>query len=601
MTASLFHAFPLFGLNKAKIALFASLSVAAALLEGFGMAMFLPVLEFVEKGSDTGLLAANSEMWRRLLKAYAMLGVEANLATLLAVAVGLMLLRVVAIYARQTYIGWLRQHIQHSIRSTLFAAYMAMDYGSFIRLSSGGMINVLTTETQYAAGSFASLFALFANGAVVAGFVVILLWLSWPLTLLAVVFLGLSGLAVGYYVRNTRSNSHAATDANRRFSTLALERLGAFRLIKLTTQGLREAAAVRAASDEVRRQFFWLARAGASVDLIMEPMALLSGGVILYVAVSNLGLSLAEVGIFIMILLRLLPLAKETMKSRQTYHASAGSLAAVINGHAEALAQREVRGGQQMFGGLRQGIRFEHVEFRHPGSRVAALQDICLDIPAGRVTALVGPSGAGKSTLAELIPGLRWPQQGRILYDGQDGAELDSASLRRRIAFVSQDAAILDETVAANLRFVRPEATDDQLWNALEQAQAAEFVRAMDAGLQTLLGERGTRLSGGQKQRLSLARALLQESDILVLDEPTSALDSETEEGIQKALAEIRTKGCATVVIIAHRLSTIRDADRIVVLMGGRIVEQGSHEQLVISEDWYARVSGMQINPVPLS
>jgi subfamily B ATP-binding cassette protein MsbA len=597
VTPNLLAAFPLFGLNKSRIALFAMLSVGAALLEGFGMAMFLPVLEYVEKGRDLGLLQANSEMWRRLLKAYAMLGVEANLATLLAAAVGLMLLRVVVIYARQTYIGWLRQHIQHSIRSALFAAYMAMDYGSFIRLSSGSMINVLTTETQYAAGSFAALFALFANGVVVAGFVVILLWLSWPLTLLAVVFLGLSGLAVGYYVRNTRSNSHVASDANRRFSSLALERLGAFRLIKLTTQGPREALRVRAASDEVRRQFYWLARAGASVDLIMEPMALLSGGVILYVAVSNLGLSLAEVGIFVMILLRLLPLAKETMKSRQTFHASAGSLAAVIGGHANALAQREAGGGQRQFDGLRQAIRFEQVSFSHPGSQVYALQDISLEIPAGRVTALVGPSGAGKSTLAELIPALRRPLEGRVLYDGQDGAEFDVASLRRRIAFVSQDAAILDDTVAKNLRFVRPEATDDQLWNALDGAQAAGFVRAMDAGLQTILGERGTRLSGGQKQRLSLARALLQESSILVLDEPTSALDSETEEGIQRALAELRTQGRVTIVIIAHRLSTIRDADQIVVLMDGRIVEQGSHEQLMISEDWYARISGIQIEP----
>lgn len=593
------HAFPLFGLTKARIALFAALSVAAALLEGFGMAMFLPVLEYVEKGHDVALLAAGSEMWRRLLKAYAFIGIDANLGTLLGVAVGLMLLRVVAIYARQIYIGWLRQHIQHSIRSQLFDAYMGMDYGSFIRLSSGGLINVLTTETQYAAGSFASLFAVFANGTVVAGFVLILLWLSWPLTLLAVVFLGLSGLAVGYHVRNTRSNSHAATDANRRFSSLALERLGAFRLIKLTTQGSREAGRVRIASDEVRKQFYWLTRAAASVDLIMEPMALLSGGVILYVAVSNLGLSLAEVGIFVMILLRLLPLAKETMKSRQTYHSSAGSLAAVISGHAEALSQREAWGGQRQFQGLRQGIQFANVSFFHPGSQAAALQDVCLEIPVGRVTALVGPSGAGKSTLAELIPGLRRPQQGQVLYDGHAAAEFDLASLRRRIAFVSQDAAILDETVAENLRFVRPDATDDQLWDALARAQAADFVRAMDLGLQTVLGERGTRLSGGQKQRLSLARALLQESSVLVLDEPTSALDSETEVGIQKALADLRAQGGVTIVIIAHRLSTIRDADQIVVLMDGRVVEQGSHMQLMISEDWYARVSGIQIERGP--
>ncbi len=596
MTDGSRRSLPLFGLTYGRIALFAGLSIAAAMLEGFGMAMFLPVLEYVEKGRDAAVLAATSDMWRRLLEAYAIFGIKVNLASLLIVAVGLMLLRVVAIYARQVYLGWLRQHIQHSTRSKLFDAYMAMEYGAFQRLSSGGLINVLTTESNFAAGSFAALFAMVANIAVVLGFVVILLWLSWPLTLLAIAFLGASGVAVAFFVRNTRRTSHAATEANGRYSQVALERLGAFRLVKLTANSVREADRVRHASGEVRNQFYRLTRAAASVDLIMEPMALLSGGVILYVAVSNLGLSLAEVGLFVMILLRLLPLAKEAMKSRQTYHACAGSLSAVINSHADALAGRELSGQGKAFRRLTKSISFKNASFSYPGAQTPTLHDLSLDIPAGKVTALVGPSGAGKTTLADMIPRLRIPQQGRILYDGMDGAEFDLASLRRGIAFVSQDAAVLDDTVAENLRFVRPDATEAQLWDALGRAQAADFVRSLDHGIETRLGERGTRLSGGQKQRLSLARALLQESSVLALDEPTSALDSETERDIQKALDDLRANGEVTIVIIAHRLSTIRNADQIVVLMEGKVVEQGNHQQLMISEDWYSRVSGIQVS-----
>lgn len=198
--------------------------------------------------------------------------------------------------------------------------------------------------------------------------------------------------------------------------------------------------------------------------------------------------------------------------------------------------------------------------------------------------------------MADLIPSLHAPIEGRVLFDGIDSGEFDLDSLRRGIAFVSQDAAILDDTVAENLRFVRPNATDAQLWDALYRAQAADFVKALELGLETPLGERGTRLSGGQKQRISLARALLQDASVLVLDEPTSALDADTERDIQQAMSILRASGRVTIVVIAHRLSTIRDADQIVVMNDGRVVECGSHEELLVSEEWYSRVAGYQVD-----
>ena len=574
--------------------MFAGLSIVAALLEGFGMAMFLPVLEFVEKGQNAAQLAQASEMWRRLLGVYSLLGIEVSFLALVASAVVVMLVRVLVIYVRQVYTAWLGQEMQHTTRSNLFDAYMSMDYGSTTLLSSGGLINILTTEAQRAAGSFAALFALAANIAVCLGFVVVLLWLSAPLTVLAVVFLGVSAVTVAYYVRHTRSFSHAATSANDRYSRLALERLGAFRLVKLTATSAREAERTRHASQTVRDLLYWLSRVAASVDLIMEPMVLISGGAILYLAISAFGMSLSEVGIFVLILLRLLPLAKEVMKSRQTYNACAGSLKAVIDSHARAVAANELQGGRNHLLTLKISIAFKNVSFTYPGVQTPALLDVDLEIPAGKVTAFVGPSGAGKTTLADVIPRLRVPQTGKVFYDGIEGAEFNLGSLRRCMAFVSQDAVVLDDTVAENLRFVRPEATEAELWDALSRAQAADFVRSLDRQLETRLGERGTRLSGGQKQRLSLARALLQDSTVLILDEPTSALDSETERDIQIALDNLRTTGNVTVIIIAHRLSTIRNADQIIVMKDGRVAEQGSHDDLIISEDWYARAAGMQ-------
>ncbi len=595
MTINKTNLLELYGLTYRRVIVFSVLAIVAAALEGFGMAMFLPVLEFMQKGATVPNGPEVSDLWRKILKFYSIIGVELTLKSLLAVATGLMILRVFAVYARQVYVAHLHQHIQHSIRMSLFDAYMGMEYGAFQRLSSGGLINILTTECQHASGSFAALFALLANIAMVIGFGIVLFWLSWQLTMLAVLFLGASGLAVVYYTRHSRSNSYAASKSNSRYSHLALERLSVFRLSKLTANSEREAQRVGTYSYAIREQYVWRAKAVANVDLIMESMAILAGGVILFVAAEGLGLSLAEVGVFVMILLRLLPLAKEAMKSRQTYQNSSGSRAAVANSFMTATRGREQRGGTRRFEGVARSIEFENVCFHYPGTEVKALTNVSVSFPAGAITALVGPSGAGKSTIADLIPSLHAPTEGRILFDGIDSGEFDLASLRRGVAFVSQDAAILDDTVAENLRFVRPNATDAQLWDALDRAQAADFVKALELGLETRLGERGTRLSGGQKQRISLARALLQDASVLVLDEPTSALDADTERDIQQAMSVLRASGRVTVVVIAHRLSTIRDADQIVVMNDGRLVECGSHEELLVSEEWYSRVAGYQV------
>jgi ABC-type multidrug transport system fused ATPase/permease subunit len=232
--------------------------------------------------------------------------------------------------------------------------------------------------------------------------------------------------------------------------------------------------------------------------------------------------------------------------------------------------------------------------FTYSGQKSPALEGVDFQIPSGKMTALVGPSGAGKTTLVDVLAGLRVPQEGRVLMDGVPLAEYDLSSIRRSIAFVSQEAFIFNDTVKNNLSFARPEATNDEIHEAMDRAMVTEFVAALPQDWDTMLGERGTRLSGGQKQRLSLARALLQEAPILVLDEATSALDSEKEMEIQSTIRDLRQKEGMTIVAIAHRLSTIREADIIVVLDRGKVQEVGPHERLMHSAEWYSRVSSLQ-------
>lgn len=226
---------------------------------------------------------------------------------------------------------------------------------------------------------------------------------------------------------------------------------------------------------------------------------------------------------------------------------------------------------------LEKGIELQNVSFRY-NQEVYALQDINVLVPVNKMTAVVGRSGAGKSTLIDLLMGLNKPESGQILIDGNPLEEDQLLSWRRTISYVSQDPYLFNASIRENLTLVAPEVEEEQIWEALEFASAVNFVKKLPNGLDTLIGDRGIKLSGGERQRLVLARAMLRNPSILVLDEATSALDTENEANIQEAIE--RLKGKMTIVVIAHRLSTIRNADQVIVLEQGKVIQKGNFGQL---------------------
>ena len=240
-------------------------------------------------------------------------------------------------------------------------------------------------------------------------------------------------------------------------------------------------------------------------------------------------------------------------------------------------------------------ISFAHVTFRYPSRpEVAALADFSLSVEPGETVAIVGPSGAGKSTLFQLAERFYDPQAGTIKLDGVPLTSADPADIRRRIALVPQDGVLFAASARDNLRYGNWEAGDDAIWQAARAANAEDFLRALPQGLDTFLGEDGARLSGGQRQRIAIARALLRDAPILLLDEATSALDAESERLVQEALD--RLMASRTTLVIAHRLSTVRQADRIVVLEAGRIIEQGTHDTLSRAGGLYAHLASLQFD-----
>ena len=226
-------------------------------------------------------------------------------------------------------------------------------------------------------------------------------------------------------------------------------------------------------------------------------------------------------------------------------------------------------------------LDFENVGFMHQSASTPALTDISFEVNRGETIAFVGPSGAGKTTLVKLLVGLYQPRQGRILYNGVLGTDVDLDSLRERIGLVTQDAQLFSGTIRENLKFVNPHATDEECLDVLHKAAANALLARADKGLDTLIGEGGVKVSGGEKQRLSIARALLRNPHLLVFDEATSSLDSLTEEEISRTMREVASSREVITILIAHRLSTVMHADRIYVLEQGKIVEMGQHDDLL--------------------
>ena len=568
-------------------------SLLASMSEVMGVSLLIPLLQGVQ--SESGSLSDLPILgyFGKLASDMTLVGRVRFVAVAL---VAIFVTRGIFVFGARLLSSLLQIAVDRELRERVFNQIMDVELRFIHRDRIGNIFTILNNYTSVAGTSANNVARCIIDIFFLLMYVGMVFLLSWQLTLIAVAMMLFSFFLIRkpLLTRITQAGVNV-TRATAQLNSFGIESLSAIKLIHLFSREKRTVTLFHRSL----QHYLWHKFRTSKLLSLMSPIFSTVNTVVIamLLAVSTFvlrGQVDSQIGIivlFLVIMYRLQSPVTRLNDANAVLNNQYPSLRSVLDflrrSDKPYLANGVVKTRE-----IKSKVCLENVTFRYDSNEPPVLDNVSFEIPKGKMTAVVGPSGAGKTTLVDLVARLYDPQQGRITVDGIDLRELDIAGWRALIGMVGQETFLFNDTVASNLRFAKEDATDEEIHHAAKLADAHEFIVNLPQSYDTLLGDRGVRLSGGQRQRIAIARALLTDPELLILDEATSSLDSESEAAIQEALERV-SRG-RTVLAIAHRLSTIRNADDIVMLDGARIVEQGTHEELMQRRKKYWKLVQMQ-------